>query len=303
MRPVHRVLTDSRGEGGTGGEREDWGVSTIWAVHWNDDANTDSSLIPTVNTSVSVPVPARMWTMTDPSERSPDDIPADSPSDLDPRGTSRPTLLSDRQLAVYEALRETGPARAAMYLSAVQVLGSHNTEGAVLAAHALRELLDELPGIVGVEADRASFSYRDRVGSLRVDWDRAIENSICTEDGITWADPIDNALRRLLKRLRLFFIDERRARIPHGEGARSFIRQTDPLAAELPLSVEDARFRIWAECKGYFEAISHHDPRKDASAILTYVALLEDFLLDHLRPRTTMDQAAILSIIKEAEGQ
>lgn len=216
--------------------------------------------------------------------------------------------LTDRQLSVYRALfdagdaGDVGPRCAAMYLSAVQVLSTDITESEVLASHALRELLEKLPGIVGVAADRGQFSHRSRVGDLRVDWDRAIRNSIATSDGTTWNGAIDSPLQRFLRRTMKFFNDEKQARIPSAEGIRSFVRGTDPMDSVLPTSVEDTRLKIWDDCRNYFQAVSHHNPVRDPSDLLEYVALLESFLLDHLRPSTTSDQATIQSIISEAEG-
>ncbi len=210
--------------------------------------------------------------------------------------------LSDREFAVYEALNRTAPECADRYLSAVQALAANNVERFVLAAHALRELLDKLPSVVGVEVDRASFDYRSRVGNLRTDWDRAIQNSDRTEDGTSWEGYIDHPLRRLLKRIRVFFKDEERARMPDSERARVFVRGTDPLASELPTSIEEARIKIWQDCKGFVSAVSHHDSRKDASELPAFMVRIEDFLLDHLRPRTTDDQARIAEIIREAEA-
>lgn len=211
-----------------------------------------------------------------------------------------PVLLSGRQLAVHRALLETGRDAAGMYLSAVQVIGSDTHDRWPLAAHAMRELLDNLPGVVGVEAG-GDFSLGGRVGDLRSDWKQAVRNSSCTTDGSSWTGTIDSALGRLLRRLKRFFDDESSARIPNMEQARTFIRQTDPLEWALPSTVEDARVKVWKQCKGYFSAVSHHDPRVDAAEVPLYMARVESFLLDHLRPSTTTDQATILSIITGAE--
>lgn len=213
---------------------------------------------------------------------------------------AEPLLLSSRQLAVHRALLETSQDAATMYLGAVHVIGSDNPDRSSLASHAMRELLDKLPGVMGVDAGR-DFSLKGRVGDLRSDWKRAIRNSSCTQDGSSWTGTIDNALVRLLRRVARFFEDEGSARVPNKEKARTFIRQTDPLGWALPPSVENSRVAVWDQCKGYFSAVSHHDPKMDASEVPAYMALVEDFLLDHLRPSTTSDQATILSIIVEAE--
>ncbi len=211
-----------------------------------------------------------------------------------------PVLLSGRQLEVHRALLETSQAAATKYLGAVHVIGGDNPDRWSLAAHAMRELLDKLPGVMGVDAG-GDFSLKGRVGDLRSDWKRAIRNSSCTQDGSSWTGTIDNALERLLRRVARFFEDEASARMPNKEKARTFIRQTDPLGWTLPPSVENSRVSVWDQCKGYFSAVSHHDPRMDASDVPAYMTLVEDFLLDHLRPSTTSDQATILSIIVEAE--
>ncbi len=214
--------------------------------------------------------------------------------------SAEPLLLSSRQLAVHRALLETSQDVATKYLGAVHVIGSDNPDRWSLAAHAMRELLDKLPGVVGVDAG-GGFSLGGRVGDLRSDWKQAIQNSTCTEDGSSWTGTIDSALGRLLRRLKKFFDDERSARMPNRERARTFIRQTDPLEWALPRTVEDARIKVWEQCKGYFSAVSHHDPRVNAAEVSLYMARVEGFLLDHLRPSTTSDQATILSIITEAE--
>lgn len=210
--------------------------------------------------------------------------------------------LSPNELRVYEALVEAHDLGAQMYAGAMIVRRLGVPDGEAMVAHAMRELLDTIPEIAGVEAV-GNFSHRSRVGQLRGDWHRAVDNSDCTSDGTTWSGKIDGALARFLKRTRQFFEDEANAHMPGLAGAREFVSTSEPTDGPVPPVIIEQRALIWADCKGYFSAVSHHDDRKSIDDLDDYVTRVEDFLLDHLKPRTTADRIAIAQAIKEIESR
>lgn len=207
-------------------------------------------------------------------------------------------VLTAREQALYEALASGDDVTAKIYASAIHVIGSNNPDRFALGAHAMRELLDRLPTVQVVESTSGG-SLTSLVGNLRVDWERVVENSGCTDDGESWNGEIDGSLSHFLKRVRAFleFADGRSP--PRQNRALQFIRETDPMPASLPASIEEHRLTLWQICRDYFVAVSHHGG--EISEFDQYMVTTEIFLLDHLQPRTFDDRADLEATIREGE--
>lgn len=207
--------------------------------------------------------------------------------------------LSGRQMAVYEALVESGGETARIYLGAILVFRTSNPDRFALAAHGMRELLERLPIAQEIQRD-GDASLKSLVGNLRADWDRAVDKSGNTDDGSEWTGEIDGALNRLLKRLGRFLKDANKLRPPRRNRAEQFVRETDPIPSGLPDSLTANRVNQWVNLRGYFTKMSHHG--QDPAAFSDYLESAETFLLDHLRPRTYEDRFELLEIIAKGES-
>ena len=117
---------------------------------------------------------------------------------------SIPAQLTDRQNWVFTALADLEPTLSRLYRCALTSLANQPEENSLfLAAHAIREMTDELPKRMDVPILAEQGRLGDKVRALEPRWTNALQGS-CYKDGI-WSGPVDDRLNRLLSDLGSLF--------------------------------------------------------------------------------------------------
>jgi len=200
-------------------------------------------------------------------------------------------ILADHQRALLAVLRERDPAPASRYLGALQVLDdSTNPDRLALAAHGIRELMQELPRYFNLP-----IPIRDRMGDkvrdLRQAWAAA-------QDNVSATAPLPGTVWKKLESLMAWLDVERPT---WKQKTARMLRELDPAGRRLPPPVEKLRVEEWLECHKFFVEAAHH--RGCTSDDLeNRLDRVERFMLDLIRPRTFENADAIDALIQEGEG-
>lgn len=209
--------------------------------------------------------------------------------------------LEGRQLAVFTALKEQDDNLAAMYRGAVMaaaVMG--NPEHLVQASHSVRELLEKIPRFLGMDVSAQRESMGQEVRRLEDAWADLHKKTGCRKDG-DWAGEIDSHLGKYLKRTQDFFnwvaenFPRRKAEIA------DTLRRLDASGKALPSQIEELKVTAWIKVHGFFQGVSHHTKVTSAEEFDQWLVFLDNFLLDHLKPRTFEDFEKIDALIAEGE--
>ncbi len=202
--------------------------------------------------------------------------------------------LTPTQQRLYQALVELRPDLAEWYRAAIAVINDTSLPDRLsLAAHALREVMEKLPGD-GVSVDRG-VSLPQKVSGLRPPWDKAQdENQRC---GGAWQGEIGAQLREFLAAMQSFF-----------DGQEDFIKSRQAFAeqflaildagAGLPKDLQRTNAKQWMNFQGYFISVAHHGSVKEPE-FLARVAGFETFIATRLKPRPTEDFATIDALLEE----
>jgi hypothetical protein len=217
-------------------------------------------------------------------------------------GQPTPLQLSGQQRALYEALSEKDERLAGMYLGSLLVLRQiENPDLLALAAHGLRELMEKLPRYLDLPVAAKPPSLKEKVRSLLQSWGSAARHSQCLLDP-AWSGAIDGPLRKFLKRTQEFFSWFESEHPTRKQQTAKVLRSLDPINRPLPAPIEQLRIEEWDKCHNYFEGVSHHTILLPPEDFTSWLAVLERFLLDRLRPRTFEDHTEIDRIISEGEA-
>jgi hypothetical protein len=224
-----------------------------------------------------------------------------------PSGQVGGPRFGDQQIVLGSVLQEKRPLLSGMYLGALYVLNAgNNPDRLALAAHGLRELMEKLTLYYNVPASPQSSmqkklpSLKEKVRQLQDHWQNVQKNSKCRSNP-GWSGEIDKPLLRFLTKVEEFFtwvVEERPAR---KQQTASTLRVLDPLPLPLPGLIEELRIEEWERCHNYFQGVAHHTINSSYEEFMTWVAVLERFLLDRLYPRTFDDHRIIDELIKEGE--
>ena len=227
-----------------------------------------------------------------------------APLTADPVSTERAATLTGRQRALVEALLRRSPrAKRAvgMYVEALAaVQRTDSSESLHVAAYELREFMGELPIIM--EVPRAPYDHiKSKVSELVDRWEQGSARSR-NFDGSDWKGEIDRHAGGLLARLGEF-VEWWRSNVPRRrDEVKAVLQAMVPSDRPLPQSLWDRRSGEWSALLRYFNNVTHHETSPSHNDFLSYVRDLEEFLLDHLEPRTFDDQGEIDRLIAEAEG-
>jgi len=214
----------------------------------------------------------------------------------------KPLKLSGQQQALYEALFEKDQRLAIMYLGALIALDhTGNPDRLALAAHDLRELMDNVPKFVDVQIKAQKESLTAKVRELEDRWQATLRNTECYESQ-TWSGQIDGPLLKLLKTLHAFleWLAEHHPRRKAEIAAT--LRRLDVSGRTLPVRLEELNVQIWDEMRSFFLGVCHHGKTNTTEEeFRKWVDTLERFILDRLHPRTFADLETIDEIIREGE--
>jgi hypothetical protein len=209
-----------------------------------------------------------------------------------------PFRLVGRRQTLHASLAAKSPAMADLYESALQVLQDVSNSGRLLlAAHAIREMTDELPSVMDLPIFADQGRLGDQVSALETAWDRALESG-CHTDG-QWSGTIDARLERWLGRVQQFFQWWRESRPKRRHVAVTLFRHLDPAGIPLPETLEKQRADRWLELHNYFVRTAHRAPTT-AEDFEKRLQVLEQLLLDSLFRQPSEDLSAIDAILKEA---
>lgn len=205
-------------------------------------------------------------------------------------------VLSGKQRAFYEVLSRLDGRLADMYLGVLWVLAQEsNPDRVCQAAHSMRELMEKLPQYLELPIPKNPTTLGDRIRSLHARWKRVerLPGGIISTNGLLWC---------FLKELGLFFNDFEHGHTTQREASVILVNELDPAGLPVPKVVQRERADLWQTLRDYFVKVSHHRTNQDVAEMTDRIDAVEGFLLDYLRPRTLDNQAEILSLIREGEG-
>jgi hypothetical protein len=208
-------------------------------------------------------------------------------------------VLTPTQQSLYEAVADRRNDVAVCYHAAVVILDDDvMPDRLALAAHALRELMEKLPGdemAVDMGAD-----LNTKVNALRPPWEGAVAEEE-QRGGEQWGNGIGAALRTFLGAVGEFFRGRNEIVAGRREQAVQFLNRLDVAAVPLPTDVQRQNAQEWMRLRGYFNDVSHHRFVPEEQAFQLRVMQLEGFLSARLIRRPTDDFAAIDALLKEDE--
>lgn len=206
--------------------------------------------------------------------------------------------LQGRQQTLYSALAAKNCAMADLYESALRAFHDGSNSGRIfLAAHAIREMTNELPNVMDLPIFADQGRLGDQMSALEAEWDRALKSG-CHKDG-RWTGTIDGHLERWLNRLPKFFHWWRESHPKRRSVAVTLFRHLDPAGLPLPEPLEKRRADRWLELHNYFVQTAHRKPTT-AEDFEQRLQTLEELLLDSLFRQPSADLSMIDAILKEA---
>ena len=128
------------------------------------------------------------------------------------------------------------------------------------------------------------------------------QRTSCRDESVGWDGPIDNPLRKFLRRLGQcldwFASHHPRRR----EEIGGMLERLDGSAGVLPPPLASLNIDAWTQIRDFFVGVSHHRVACKESDIRQWLDALERFLLDRLVPRTFDDFNDIDSLLDEESG-
>jgi hypothetical protein len=202
--------------------------------------------------------------------------------------------LTPTQQRLYQALIERRADLGEWYRAAIAVINDNNLPDRLsLAAHALREVMEKLPGD-GVSVDRGA-SLPQKVSGLRPPWNSAQEEN--QRSGGGWQGEIGEPLREFLAAIQAFFDGQDEFTKSRQAYAEQFLNTLDA-GGGLPEDVQRANAKQWMGFQGYFIGVAHHGTVKETEFIAR-LAGFEAFIATRLKPRPTEDFATIDALLEE----
>lgn len=201
---------------------------------------------------------------------------------------SPPLELSGRSRELLDILVDFEGAAAVLYEGALRVVADGaNPVRIRLAAHALRELMDDLEREAGFT--RKGPTLKERVRKLHEEWKVAEHSFEVSPDGSGsgFAQTLD-----------AFFAGYEADYPERRDQAGATIGKLDPAGREAPPTVREARASAWMRFRGYFNNVAHGSAGSDAE-FRNRLQSFESFLLDWFEPRTFADFEAIDELLKQ----
>jgi hypothetical protein len=209
--------------------------------------------------------------------------------------------LTGRQQSVHASLAAKSLDMAALYENALRAFhDGYNSGRLFLAAHAIREMTNELPSVMDLPIFADIGKLGDQVNALQDTWNGVALRSGCHKDG-QWSGTIDKRLARWLGRVHNFFQWWRDSHPKRRDVAVNLFRHLDPSGLPLPEPLEKQRADRWLELHNYFVRTAHRAPTT-AEDFETRLEALEQVLLDSLFRQPSEDLSLIDAILKEARN-
>jgi hypothetical protein len=202
------------------------------------------------------------------------------------------------QQELYQALVDKRPEVAVCYQAAIVILNYQLLpDRVVLAAHALRELMEKLPS-EGVAVDSGA-DLNAKVNGLWIPWQAAVAEDASRGAPAPWSNGIGDALRAFLVAVSEFFGGRESIVTERRQQAMVFLNRLDVAGVRLPEDLQRRNAEEWMRLRGYFNDVSHHRFAPEERAFQERVLQLENFLFARLIPRPTEDFAAIDALLQE----
>lgn len=196
--------------------------------------------------------------------------------------------LSGRSRQLWEALSDIDEQLGHMYLGALDVLQHHgNPDRLALVAHGIRELIEKLPRFLDVPStENRGPGIREQARRLAAAWEKWGPSVVDGEGTLTSSG--EKLLRQLGEFCKGVGADPTRR-----QAATAAVSRLDLNPLKLPPPIQDLHVSEWSAIEGFFIGVAHHTKTTDDEEFEQYLAALDRFLLDRLRPRTFEDFAAI----------
>lgn len=209
--------------------------------------------------------------------------------------------LEPLQNQLYNAIKKKSKDLARMYLSALKVLSqTDNDDKLYLTAHALREMMRKLPGVIDVPIEEgAKQSLTNFVKRVDHKWKKMCAKGRWPGEP-KWEGHINEDLRQFLCEIQSMLEAEERIRKDRRAMVQSILRKQNFSHIPLPDDIEDMRAKEWVDYHDYFTKTAHYNPTVQ-STFLENLKRFEYFLLNCLEPRTFEVQDEIKKIIEEGE--
>ena len=202
--------------------------------------------------------------------------------------------LTAAQQRFHDALVDRQSRLGEWYRAAVAVLNDQELPDRLsLAAHALREVMEKLPGD-GVALDRGA-DLPTKVRALQEPWANAQQENL--QHGGIWDGAITDLLWEFLTASRTFFDGQAQLVNQRRDYARRFMETLDGTAG-LPPDVQEQNAGAWMRFHRYFDSVAHHKTVTEQE-FLARMAGFEVFIAARLRPRPTEDFDSIDLLIQE----
>jgi hypothetical protein len=214
---------------------------------------------------------------------------------LPPRDKVGHATLEDQQVALLDALRHRRPEIAPRYSAAIIVLKNADVpERLPLVAHALRELLDELPG----RTETSGLApLKNRVDELAGLWRPALEERQAAGPAAWTAIP-GPSLEEFLVACEAFFQQREVSSSSRRETQRSFLEELDVATPPLPKDIQARNAAQWMRLRQFFLSVAHYGHRPTEDEFREKVAELENFLFTRLVPRPDVDFSTLDELLK-----
>jgi len=201
--------------------------------------------------------------------------------------------LTPTQQGLFEALVDKHGPVGEWYRAAIAVINDPILPDRLsLAAHALREVMEKLPGD-GMRVDRGK-ELPAKVRDLQPPWQRACEHY--RDAG--WDGPIAEPLRAFLVVMQEFFDGQEQLVRTRRDFAFEFLKSLEVVPAGLPEDVQRENANHWVGFHRYFDGVAHHGT-VDEGTFRDQVSRLESFLSARLLPRPTEDFTKIDLLVQE----
>lgn len=182
-----------------------------------------------------------------------------------------------------------------MYLGALDVLQHNgNPDRLALVAHGIRELIEKLPRFLDVPStEKRGPGIREQARSLAAAWEKWGPSAVAEKHTLT------SSGEKLLKQLGEF-CEGVGADPTRRQAATAAVSRLDLNPLKLSPQIQDLHVSEWSTIEGFFIGVAHHTKTTNDEEMEQYLAALDRFLLDRLRPRTFDDFAAIDELLGKA---
>ena len=211
--------------------------------------------------------------------------------------------FSGQQRTLLQALEQKNPSLATMYLGGFFVLSDvDNPDRFALCAHSIRELMEKIPTYLNVSTKAQQESLKSKARELEDSYSSMCQRTSCLDESSRWDGPIDNPLRKFLRRLGqcLDWFDTHHPRRRKEIGG--MLERLEGTEGVLPPQLASLNVDAWTKIRDFFVGVSHHRIACNETDIRQWLDALERFLLDRLVPRTFDDFNDSDSLFDEESG-